>query len=254
MGIPGYGIANAFSKTFTDQSLADHVYEMMGHSDLGIAASDGFLYGAPSIFDVSMQGRASAPGAEIMRDTQMFLNTVHLQRAIGLGNTLGHGFDMASRGLNPFDSHNFNRSLVQAFAPRTIQRAYAATAKDGLISMQTGNRIMPEPSMVNKVLYSLGIVPLDIEKRYAAHNELYERTSNMRERIQFYGDLLAQATMAGGRVPFAEVVNRAMYEDVPLDSVLRSMKSRLSKENSDLINRRWDAKTRWGIMQSRGLF
>ena len=102
--------------------------------------------------------------------------------------------------------------------------------------------------------YTFGISPLGIEKRLDAHNELYEKVANMRERIAFYGDLLAQSALNGERVPYAEVINRAIYEDVPIDSVLRSFKTRLSKDMSDLIERQWDLKTRWRIQQSRGLF
>lgn len=258
MGIPGYGVANGFSKMFSNESLTQHVYNLLGNDgdpDSGRPLmADTFLYGIPGFFGVSMQSRAAAPTSDIMRDSQMLLNTAHMQRAIGVGNSLKHGWAMASRGMNPFDSHNFNRSLVQAFLPRTMQRAYMATAKDGLISLQTGNRVMPSPGTLQTLAYTFGVSPLSIEKRLDAHNELYEKTNAMRERISFYGDLLAQSVIRGGRVPYAEVINRCMYEDVPLDSVIRSFKSRLSKEYSDLIERRWDLATRVRLQQTRGLY
>jgi hypothetical protein len=215
--------------------------------------ADTAMYGFPSVLGVSFQGRAAAPGATLIRDTQMLFNTIHVDRARALGGMISAATGMARRGMNPWDSKEFSRNLIGAFAPRTMQRWYAGGAQDGLISLRTGNRIMPSPKGLDAVLHTLGITPLEIEKQMDAHNELYEDTQKLRDRITFYGKLGAEASARGDYKTFGEIVRRAFAEGVPLDSLSRSVKTRQGKMESDLIDRRWSAGTAYQIRRHRGL-
>jgi hypothetical protein len=243
IGVPGYGIASAFAELFSDKDLTEWTYEMLGNGPGNRGkpwVADTLMYGFPSLLGVSLQGRASVPGAMILRDMEMLANTAHMQRAQAIGNIFSSGFQMGRRGMSPYDSEDFVRNLMVAFAPRTMQRWYASTARDGLMSLHTGNRVMPSPNWFQTVGYSLGWTPLMVEKSLDAHNELYEDTARLRARVQFYGNLLADAADSGSAIPFSEIINRAMYEGVDLGSLARSYKTRRMKNQGDLIDRMWD--------------
>ena len=200
-----------------------------------------------------MQGRAAAPGSTVLRDAEMLLSTAHMQRAKSLGNLFSSGYGMMKRGMNPYDSNEFVRSMVGAFAPRTLQRWYSATAEDGLISLHSGNRVMPSPHWFQTIGFSLGLTTLHIEKALGTHNELWEDSNKMRDKIQFYGQQIADEMYRGSRADFTDLINQAMYEGVSLGAVARSVKSRMQKLESDQLDRQWGAYRARQVKQRRGL-
>jgi hypothetical protein len=256
VGMPFFGAASGLSEFLTDKDLVEWTYELMGN-DVGEEGSpfvaDSLLYGFPSWFGVSVQGRAAAPASDILRDTSMMFNTVHAERARGLGELWNAGTSMAGRGMNPYDSERFTRGAVRAFLPRTLQRMYASTAKDGLISLQTGNRIMPSPTGFAALSHWLGLTPLEVEKQMDAHNELYEDTNKIRERLSFYGALGADAILSRRYDLLTEITRKAAGEGLMLDSLANSIQTRIGKQTSDQRDRQWDLFTQGRMMRQRGL-
>jgi hypothetical protein len=256
MAMPLFGAADSMSEFLSDKDLVEWTYELMGNGPGDRTKpwmADTFMYGFPSLFGVSLQGRAAAPTASIIRDTQMLFNTVHVDRMRALGGLLSTGFGMSAKGMNPWDSQDFQRHFMGAFAPRSMQRWYAGQARDALISMRTGNRIMPSPEGLDALLHTVGISPLHLEKQMDAHNELYEDMDKMRARIQFYGNLGAEAIEDQRWADVTEIVRRATAEQVPHDSLAKSIQGRRYKLDSDLYDRKFRDALSFRMRQQRQL-
>jgi len=240
--MPGYGVASSFAKLLTDKDLTDWTYDAAGYGGkIGTGFADAFNYGLPSVLGMTLQGRSSAPGSQVIRDTSLFLNMAVVDRGVGLYRFMQNAWDqMADGNVNVMSDRRVQRTFMQAFAPRTIQRAYTYWGGQGLESLRTGNRLINRISKTDAFMHALGITPLEVERTFDAASDLYEDTAKLRGRIQFYGESFSDAWSNGDFDEMRRIYRRAYAEGLPIDSIQRSAQSRRQKDQDDLLQRQFD--------------
>ena len=244
IGVPFFGAVDSVAEMMTDKDLVEWMYELTGGDRSGegpvpMWAADTIMYGLPSLLGISLQGRASAPGAELMRDATMMASTIHIDRAQALGGMLGSISDIIGKGMNPYTSEKLGREFVRAFAPRTLQRAYGIAGQNGLTSLRTGNNVMSAPGPIDKALYILGISPLEIEKSLDVHNELYDDLQKMRDQLAWYGEAGANAFEENDWSTVTQIFRQAVARQVPIESLGSSIQTRLLKKTSPVAVRQF---------------
>ncbi len=256
VAVPFWGMADSFAKFATDSSLTDMVYQLLGNKERGDGdpiTADFLLYGFPSLLGFSLQGRAAAPGSAIIRDLTMWSNIAILDRAAAMGDAIGGAVSNARIGNNPFGDQRFQNDLARALAPRTIQRGMAIWGHRGLRSLRTRNQLLPEISGLDKVLFTIGMTPLEIEKGFELQNELWDDAGRLRDMIAQLGEDYADAMEFGDGRDAMRVLRQAMTAGVPIDSVQRSAVSRISKRNNPQLERLFTDGVAQGRRRARGL-
>lgn len=263
--LPAFGIADSMSKMFNDKGLMQNTYEMFGYADRGPLAErgiDSLFYGLPAFLGLSLQGRASVPGAEarldsaasILRDVNTFTNIALMDRAMVLGDAIGSSIDKArATGQHPIDSSSVRDLWYRALAPRTLYRSLALSKDGGLRSLQTGNRLLSDISMPERVAYTVGFAPLDLQKFYDVSSELWRDQNKIRERIGTYGDILSEARQEGNHYLQMQILRDAMTEGLPLESVWKSADRRVYQDQTDLLERQFRTAQSRALQRSVGL-
>ena len=244
IGAPFFGAVDSLAEMMTDKDLVEWMYELTGGDRSGegpvpMWAADTVMYGLPSLLGVSLQGRASAPGAELMRDATMMINTIHADRAQAFGGMLNTIGGIVGTGMNPYSSEKLGREFVRAFAPRTLQRWYSIAGESGLSSLRTGNNIMSAPSAGKSALHVLGIAPLEIEKAMDVHNELYEDMNKMRDALAWYGEAGANAFEEADWATVTQIYRQALERQIPIPSLSASIQTRLLKKSHPVSTRQF---------------
>lgn len=239
---PLYFAADGMSRLFTHKTAMQQIYDHFGPADQGSTAiSDGIYYGLPSFLGFSLQGSASAPGANPVQDASMMFSLVQYQRAKALGKAIGAAIDYTGdTGENPVRDRATRDALIQAFAPKSIIRL-AQASEDGVIrSMNTGNsQAVATPT--ERMLYSLGLTPVGVAKQMDVATELYNSQEKMKAAVQTYGEAWHQATKNQNWTELQKIMLRAMASGVPLDSIIHSATAREGKEEQDALSRRFKA-------------
>lgn len=236
--LAGFGAADGLSKMLTDKDLMQHVYDNFGpagsdHSKL----SDAVYFGLPAFLGTSLQSQAAEPGANPVRDAAMLFSLVQYNRMQALGTAIGNGWDQfEATGDNPMRSPLVRDNVMKALAPRSLARAMQTT-QDGFIrSLSTGTPTA-KASVGQRVLYALGLNPVDTEKQMIVSDKLWRDQDAMRNAVQAYGKAMEAAE--GDPEGMRAVMLRAMADGVPLDSIIKSTKSRQAKSQKDMLSRQF---------------
>jgi hypothetical protein len=240
--MPGVGAADSLSKHFTNKSLQENINTAFGLSDTQLPGTDTLFYGLPALADVSLQGRAAAPGASFLRDVNMLFSSAILERAGYLGKAIGATLNdpLATILNHPIKSGQVRDLWARALAPRSLYRALQITNDGQMRSLQTGNMIMDNISQPKRIAFSMGATPLDIEKNYAIQNQLWEDQAKTKALIGDYGEALALAWQRKD-YPAVNALWREVYENgVPMGSVSSSMVTRMRNETEPLMDRQFD--------------
>lgn len=244
--LPGYGVANAMSKAFSDQTLMEHTYELFNHLEPGIGetatdiASDVFFNGAPALLGVTLQGRAAPPGAEVVRDVNMLYSTMLWDRAVHARQFVGEALDYAANiGRHPLDSRKVTNEFYRAFTPRTMYRFIQTAADRGLRSLSTDNMLISPVSIPDRFKFVFGLTPVDIDKAFVINDELFKRQSSRRERISAYGSAIAESRRKGEYLEAIRLHKDAMLEGLEIDSVEKSANARETKLKEPLSDRQF---------------
>lgn len=238
VALPLWTVANGFSEAMTGKSALVNGYEMF--DPLGDQVSDGIFYGLPGLLGVSLSSSATAPFNNPMRDVTQFMSLVHWDRAQAAGKFFAGAMDtMQTTGQSPLEDANTRDMFFRAFAPKTMYRTMA-TVEDGVInSLSTGNPVLKDQGVMDRVLFSLGFNPVQIEKAYAVSSELWDDQNAMRAAVQKYGEAMAHAFEHDDQKLMETIAMRAVSEGVDLSSIERSAMSRLAKGESDVVNRQF---------------
>jgi hypothetical protein len=244
---PLYGLANAMSEEFSDKNLMRNMYEMMDEE-----AADGILYGLPAY----MLGVAVTPSLAVdpVRSLESIWSPVMYDRMAAMKNTFGMGIDQWARsGVNPLMSEDFRRGLMKTFAPRTLHRIYQSFMDTGIESISTGYPILKNPSVSDKIWYSMGLSPLELAKANREANMLYENKMARRAIISTMGNTYSEAMDRGDSRAMWEVIQAARYQGIDISSVMKSAATRSKKGNTDLLERSADPATKYRLFGAYGL-
>lgn len=230
--VPLFSVANGLAHLMTDKEMSELVYDAAGGNPVANTGADLFMYGMPSLMGLSLQGRASAPTSSILRDMELLAGSLTVDRAVALGTALGSGITAMSRGENPFNYGAFNRAWMRALAPRTIQRAFQTVGQDGVMSLNTGNRLMPSPGLVQQWSYILGLTPLDVEKHWALSNIAYSNREQKMAKLDFWGEMLKDARLNNDPGAVRRTFQGAIRDGVNMESLIKSSNTRVYKSNT----------------------
>lgn len=204
-------------------------------------AADFVYFGLPAMFGGSLQASAAIPGTDVRNDLSHMMNFVIWDRAKQAGLAVGAAFDYAgATDQNALSNPNVRDQLMSAFAPRAMFRALAAAEGDYIKSMRTGYPQVRDVGPAARLLYGLGINPIEIEQHQIAARELWKDQEKRRTILDGLGNAYAQAHIAGRRDEQFEIAQRAVALGIPLDSLAKSVNTRLRRELEGDIMSRYD--------------
>jgi hypothetical protein len=245
--VPGYGIAERFSKLISDKTFTEQAYELFGYAEpvAGEWAteklSDAFYMGLPAFFGVSLQGRAAPPGSELVRDINMLFSTALWDRLVHGSRFVNEAVDhWHLTGENPLGSRRVVDEFWRAFTPRTWYRFAQTTAERGVRSLSTGNLLISPITIPERVKFVMGLTPTQIEKAYFVNDELFKDQNKMRERVSAFGYAIAEARGRGDWREAIRLHRDAWTEGIPSDSVEKSAQSYEQKMTEPLLQRQFD--------------
>lgn len=239
-GLPWITVADSFGKLVNGKGVQQNLYEAMGYDPASPAHyfSDSIYYGLPGgLLNASLQSRGSAVGANPVHDLTQLTSIAAWDRAKWIGDFLGTSLDYASTtGKSPVTSREVMDKFVRATAPRTFYRFFATTEDNALRSLKTQGRLVGPLSFGERLGYTLGMTPLDVEKFFAASSAAWDSQTARRGAIDTLGAALADARLAGDVTTQNEVMGRAIRDGV-LDSVIRSSDGRMRVQTDEQMDR-----------------
>jgi len=254
--MPLMGMADGFARMSSDKGLNDLLYDQIGNDPTDHTkpwAADMLAHGFPSLLGMTLRSRASAPSAHLSTDITMYANMAIVDRMQALGDSLGTFTHEALNGRAPLGNPQFMRQLMQAFAPRTLQRAMTSFGEKGVTSLSTGNSLVPALNTIQASLASVGLTPIKVANTFEVQQEAFLSGEKQREMIQSLGSRLADAQLNGDHFTVGRIIREAIDSGVKLDSVSRSAQARMSKEQEPYLSRQhFDAVTR-SRLSTRGL-
>jgi hypothetical protein len=245
------------SKALSDKTLMEQTYELFNYMEPGMGegatdlASDVFFYGFPALGGVSLQGRAAPPGAEVIRDVNMLFSTMLWDRMSHGFRFIGEALDYAKNvGRHPLDSRKITDEFSRAFAPRTMYRFIQTSAERGVRSLSTGNMLISPVSIPDRVKFTFGLTPVEIDKAFVINDELFKDQNKRRERVSAYGSAIAEARQRGDYREAIRLHRDAGLEGLELDSVEKSANSFETKLREPLDERQFTDAARREISRS----
>lgn len=250
--LPLYGLANGASRLFSGDSMQTNVYDAMQDVPGGEMASDMLMYGLPAALGISLQSRASVPGADPMRDITMMANWVGFDRAAALGTMFGGALDNMAVGASPLRDDRVKRDFMKAFAPRTINRAWGVWGGN-LRSQNTGNLMLNDLSRWEQGLKMVGMGPVRVDKYFELSDELHRDVESQRAGIQKAGEWFFQGQEDGDHVMMNQALLWAASRGLPVDSVLGSAETRYRNAHQEMVNLKFGVDTAFGLRRAQGL-
>lgn len=237
--LPLWAVANGLSEGLTGKSALVNGYEAMEPAGEGF--SDAVFFGLPSLAGISLSSNAAAPFSNPMRDVTQMMSLVHWNRVQAAQKMMGHAFDhAAATGESPLSDPNTRDQFLRAVSPKTVYRL-ASTLEDNVInSLSTGNPVLKDVGPMQKVWFSLGFNPTEVEKAYAVSDELWKNQENHRAAVQRYGEALYEAYRQNDAREIEVIVRRAMLDGVDVSSLERSAMARIAKDEGDILTRSFD--------------
>lgn len=225
----GPAIGNWFADQAGEKNLMTWMYDSMDPQ-----MADALYLGLPAVMGTSMSSATASP----VRDANMLFNLAHASRFDAASKAIGAALDTGlATGQHPGRDEQVTGSLARAFAPKTAFRYMQVYDNPGLKSLTTGYPIVDELGPWNKVLYTLGFQPNDIEKSYEAFESMLKEKKSMEAEVRRYGEALADAVRDQDSAAAENVLSRAMVAGVDISKVTRSMQARLDKDSGGMIER-----------------
>lgn len=256
-GTPLYFAIDGMSKFFSDESLQDNVLTWSGYKDAGFLqekATDMLFHGLPAFLGLSFMARGEAPTADPIRDVSSLSSIASFDRFGKIGSALYEGLNTYRHtGRHPSHNSLFWDKVIRAVAPRTAYRGWQSMWSDGIRALSTGNQLISDITIPERVAFSFGFTPVEVQQYYDLGSELYEKKERLDGRIAQYGELMAQAYREEDYDQIASLARQAVVVGVPIDRVVSSMRRRYSNDMGDSVDRQvdeytaWEKKRRWGF-------
>jgi len=192
--------------------------------------------GVPGFFGASLQGSAAAPFTDPIRDASMLMSFVQADRIRALGRAIGSAVDVWSQtGQHPISSSQVRDQFIKAVSPRSITRIAQVWNSEYIKSLTTTNDTVGPLTGAERLLFASGFNPTFVERNFRASREMWKKKSALRESVQTFGRLYFEAIdnkdWRGARI----VLQQAMAQGVPIDSVVRSMMTRQRRSQGDIF-------------------
>lgn len=246
--LPLYGAANAFSKMVTKESIMSNVYSQFGGSNPDGSEgtfSDAVLFGLPAFMGVSLTGSASAPLNDPMRDAAQLASFPQWDRMLRLGRAVGAAIDnFGDTGKHPIQNPEVRDKFIAALAPKNLARAFQITQEGALKSLNTGNIVLQDLSLAERMLWSVGFTPRRVGITYEAADELWKDQVKRKEMTSRYGKLWMEAQADGNWDQLWSLQQQAMVMGLDLDGVMRSADAYRDKRTTEHVDRQFSPESR----------
>lgn len=241
-GSPGYAQADQLSQLFTNEHLMENIYQNFNREgDDPTQWSDAVFLGMttllPDPLSFSLTSSAAAPGNELMRDLNYLFSVSALNRAKYVGKALENAgnYISATGELDVLSDANTRGALFQAALPKVLQRAMSVT-DENLKSLTTGYG-RDELSLPERVLYTLGFSPTEVERKQHVSAELYQDLTQRRKATSAYGERWAELTRAKDSRGLEELRTDALGSGLDLDAIIQSSNNRIERFEGDNLYR-----------------
>lgn len=236
-----YGMADAFSKGFTNKSAFQNIYSMFSMNEDGEpdVLSDAMFYGLPSFFNVSLQGSASAPGANPAKDASLLFSFVQMERAAAIGKAVGGAWATAdATGQSPFADPMVRDAFLRALSPRSMVRSAQVLEGDYLKSLHTGNPVVKGLSAAERLGYAMGFNSPEIDRAYRVSNELFESEQKRIQAVRTFARRLNELQDGRNFREMTRLQRQIVASGIGLDSVIRSAQYQRDRGRQDMIEYR----------------
>lgn len=205
----------------------------------GEDAGDAAYFGLPGLLNASLQASASLPGTDVVNDMTHMMNFVAWERAKQVGRAVGHAWTVSGdTDENALRNSNVRDQLMGAFLPRAIFRAMAVTEGDYIKSMQTGYPQVRGVPAIDKMLYGMGLNPIEVEQAQVASRERYKDEERNKRLVASLGEGFADAWKAKDREEMTRLSQRAALLGVDHSKMIASATTRMRRETTgDILSR-----------------
>jgi len=218
--------------------------------------TDAYRYGAPAFLGITLQGNAALPGANPVRDVGQMFNFASIAQGQMLMKTAGGGLrHWQLTGEAPWSDKNWTDRLARSTGIKNLYRVRQATGQDGIRSLFTGNPVVTEMGIGDKMLFSLGLNPVELTKAYKANDLVRAAQQTRSDRVAILGRQYLDAKANGDNARMFEIMNLARAAGIPSDSLERSMKRRAKLQSQDVVTRSArskDVRERFGLTDDTG--
>lgn len=227
-------MAAGFNEMFSDNDLVQNMYDMAGEEAGGAMA-----FGLPMFLGFSLAPQGSAPGANPARDIQSVYEPVAYDRIKALFLAGGEAWNRYRvTGDHPAESPEIRRLMAEAVAPRTVMRLIQQfMVDDAIASSKTGYPLIKNPSLAQRVWYTMGVSTEDMQKRTHIADVLYRDKARRTALTAGYGEALKDAIEAQDWQGYQRLLKRATSDGLDPNSVAKSAASRLKQGDLDQIDR-----------------
>lgn len=255
-GLGGMGptsqIVDGMSRIMGYRDTMEMVYEGFGDEKW---MADSVMYGLPGLLGMSLTASAAAPGSEMMRDIGFFFNLAMWDRAKALGRAVGESVDtMVVSGDPAMVQDNSTRDKwFRALAPKTVYRAMQVFQDENIRSLNTGNPLVKDVSFAQRVLYTMGLTPVEVEQTFDLSAKIFADTKALRNQVTTLGKQYAEARRYGDWNEMQRIVGISQGLGIT-DRVMKSAATRERRDTQDLTTRNLDRNFVREVMEKRRLY
>lgn len=232
---PLWWAADSFSRMWGGKPAMEMAYEQFGKT-----GGDAMLLGLPAaITGISLYSAVNSPASNPMRDAGSLFSVVAWDRVKSIGKAGGAAFDnWQATGEHPAHNQGVRELLVRSFAPTTIYRTMASMSEPGQISqLGTGYPQLKDATPMQRVLYSFGFNPTELERGNAIAQELYQTHTKMTAKQKSFGDAWADAEANKDSQQMALIMRQAMVSGLDISQVIKEGLKGLRKRQQDVLQR-----------------
>ena len=239
--LPMYTVADGFSRMATDKSLMEQVYSRFGPSNpegtLG-TFSDAVFMGLPAFLGVSLTGNATAPLNDPSRDAAQLMSFPQWDRMRRLGQAAGDAIDLWTQtGRHPTSDPRIRDQFIAALSPKIIAHSMQITKDNALKSLNTGNTLLQNMTLAERLLYMSGITPRRVGLAYEQADELWKNKDARATTTTRYGRMWAEAQQAGDWDKIQDLWHEAMVLGLDVGSITKSANAVIQKQSTGYLAR-----------------
>jgi hypothetical protein len=243
--MPWLAVADKFSQVASDKGLQENLYDAIGYNESTPQSyfADTLWSGLPGMWDLSLQGRATAITSNPVHDVSMMTSLVMADRAVWMGDFLGSALNHADVTRTPLaSSRELMDKFVRATLPRTFYRFMSINKEGQLRSLRTQGQLISKISVPDHLAYALGFNPLEIDKFFTVDGEAWKRQDTHRAVVDALGSQMTEAIELHDLGAQRMLMGRAVREGV---DIMGSVMQRFTDHRTPRSEREWrDTTTR----------
>lgn len=243
--MPFFSSLDSFSQMLNDKNVMQNTYSTLGGDREHLGLGDAVYYGLPGMLGFSVQNQVAMPFRDPGKDASYLFSLAYLDRMKAFGTAAGQAYDyMVAAGQHPANNNDVLDNLIKAFAPKALYRASSMDWNTGAVrSITTGNPVVDSLPVAQRILYTLGMNPKNVEMGYAISDQLWKEKAEHDKMISTLGKAWAEAETQGQYDEMKRLVLRAVSMNLDVSSVIKSGKRILAKGREQNIEDQFSPKS-----------